>query len=772
VPTAGAHLKPTAISQYVLKVHGRCDLACDHCYVYQHADQSWRVKPRSLSVATADIAARRIAEHAAEHRLPQVSVILHGGEPLLVGQDAMRGILSALAARIAPVARLDVRLHTNGVRLDERWCELFDEYAVRVGVSLDGDRAANDLHRRHADGRSSHDQVLQALDLLRQPQFRHLFAGILCTIDLANDPVAVYRALLAQRPPRLDFLLPHATWDDPPRRPAGRPHPYADWLLEVYRCWIRDQRPVPVRLFDSVLAAAHGRPSWTEAIGLDPVDLLVIDTDGSWEQADSMKTAFDGAPATGMSVHSHAVDDAAAHPGVAARRGGLAALCASCQACPVVRICGGGLYAHRYRSGKGFDNPSTYCTDLMEFIGQLTASPAEVFTLPSEQPPRLRHELPAGTLEAMAAGPGDVAVVTALAQARLSVTRMLVAAVGTAPHGRGDPELAAAAADGWALLCELDAANPGAVAEVLGHPYAYAWAIRCLSPPPDADAELDRAHLAGLAAAAAVRAGETTELPLPVRGGLIHLPSLGALEAGTSQDRTVRVSVAAGRAATQDGNTWQAVRRAAGPAFRVAVEDLDPFRDCQQWPATGRLSGPEWLAWTQGMAAADRRLTKLAPEYAQVLTAGLRCVVPLRPAAVGTRSATTRQAFGAVAIALPAHPGELDELLLHEFQHTKLYGLCEFYELFDRADARRIRVPWRADPRPVEGVLHGTYAHLALAQLSQRRGAVGHTAWLRYRDWVLGACEALWEAKALTAEGQRFVAGMLAAVDASRDEQR
>src|SRR5712691_11462832 len=163
------------VSQYVLKVHSRCDLACDHCYVYEHSDQSWRTRPPAISVATADLAARRIAEHAEAHHLPVVRVILHGWEPLLLGRRAMREVLSVLVSRITPVTRIDLHVHTNGVRLDEQWCELFNEYRVRVGVSLDGDRGSNDRHRRFRDGRSSYAQALGSLALLRQPGFRHLY---------------------------------------------------------------------------------------------------------------------------------------------------------------------------------------------------------------------------------------------------------------------------------------------------------------------------------------------------------------------------------------------------------------------------------------------------------------------------------------------------------------------------------------------------------------------------------------------------------------------
>src|SRR5438552_3839460 len=139
---------PVPLSQFVLKVHSRCDLACDHCYVYEHADQSWRGQPIRMSAVTARAAGRRIAEHAGRHGVPEVSVVLHGGEPLLLGPDGLAEILTVLEAEIAPVTQLDLRIQTNGVTLSAAICDLFVRFGVSVGVSLDGDRTANDLHRR------------------------------------------------------------------------------------------------------------------------------------------------------------------------------------------------------------------------------------------------------------------------------------------------------------------------------------------------------------------------------------------------------------------------------------------------------------------------------------------------------------------------------------------------------------------------------------------------------------------------------------------------
>ncbi len=765
-----------SISQYVLKVCSRCDLACDHCYVYEHDDQSWRVKPKVIAEKTVGQAARRISEHAKIHQLSEVHVVLHGGEPLLLGLDRLRGVISVLRSYIDPVARLNLRIHTNGVLLDEKLCTLFADYAVMVGVSLDGDRIANDRHRRFSDGRSSYPQARRALSLLREPEYRHLYAGILCTIDLKNDPITVYEALLAEAPPRLDLLLPHGTWEHPPPRPPDSYAPYAAWLGRIHTRWLADGRPAPIRVFDSLLAAWEGRPSGSEAVGLDPVDLLVIETDGSWEQADSLKTAFDGAPATGFNIFTRSVDEVAAYPGVAARQAGAAGLCQACRECPVVRACGGGLYAHRYGSGS-FDNPSVYCEDLKVLIPRITARPkdAPVSSAPASDPPD-GHSLPDKAFDLLAAGPGDVATMASLAESHWSVIRALVAKVASSLDVK-DGDLRQAAAEGWALLSALDTEQPEAVREVLTYPYVREWAMRCLLPTPSADPDLDRAHLAGLAAAAALRAGVEAELLLPVRMGSVYLPTIGAFAVDSGQDRTAVVRISASGFSLRAGiRGRQEVRRVTAGEMSVTVDDIDPFRDCKAWPVTGRLSDTDWKAWRLALTAAARQLSAELPAYASVIGTGLRSVVPMRRGPAGHRqSGTSRQAFGAMALVLADDAAVLSALILHEMQHVKLTALCDMYNLFGRADDRLFSIPWRPDPRPVEGLLHGTYAHLAVAELWRIRSrhasdgaARGH--FLMYRSWVKQAIEILLKEDILMPAGERFVNGMRSTVEGWADD--
>ncbi|MER7581947.1 FxsB family cyclophane-forming radical SAM/SPASM peptide maturase [Kitasatospora sp. NPDC097691] len=775
---------PLPLTQFVVKIHSRCDLACDHCYVYEHADRSWSSRPKVIADGILAKAAERIGEHAAAHRLPAVRVVLHGGEPLLAGPDRLRRAAEAFRAALPPGCTLDLRIHTNGVLLSRAFCTLFAELDVKVGISLDGDKAANDRHRRFADGRSSHPQVLRAVALLNEPEFRHLFAGLLCTMDVENDPVAVYRALAELRPPAVDFLLPHATWDEQPKRPAALgATPYADWLLTVHRLWEADGRPFAVRTFESVHRTLRGFSSLTESLGLEPSDLAVLETDGTFEQADSLKTAYDGAPATGLNVFAHSLDDLARHPGIAARQSGLAGLSEACRACSVVRSCGGGLYAHRFRSDDGggsFDHPSVYCGDLMTFINGLAGSagsaavpaqggePAPGRELPPGTDPLLPGALTSSQLDELARGYGGADTVAALGRSQLALTRAMLAAAWDA-SGQGRPEA-------WALLSELDVEAPAAVDAVLAHPYARAWAARRLA----GDLPVGLGPLASLAAAAVVRAGRGDAVAVPVRGGWLHLPTLGriALPDGeavvTGRPDGFEVRAGDGTVRTALDEPLRRIRLAGG--WTVALEDADPLRDCHDHPVADRLPDGELLDWTGALREAWELLGRDLPEYAEGIRTGLATVTPLRPGPAGRDvSSAARQAYGAVGIARPATAPTLALLLAHEFQHVKLGAVLDLMDLYDRADTALYFAPWRPDPRPLEGLLQGTYAHLAVTEYWGTRtlaydGLPGEAAdraraqFALWRRYTAEAVERLAETGALTGTGLRFADGMRATV--------
>ena len=362
--------QPTPFRQFLLKIHSRCNLACDYCYVYSMADQTWRNRPRVMSPALLSVAAGRIAEHARTHSLESVRVIFHGGEPLLGEADpvveALRKIRAAVDARI----RVEAAVQTNGTLLNDQTLDDLERFDIRIGVSLDGDASDHDAHRRYRNGRGSHTDVARGLKLLASRP--GLYGGLLSVVDLDRDPVAVYEALLEFSPPLVDFLLPHHNWANPPPRPSGRVAPYAEWLIAIFDRWYAAPvRQTRIRFFEEIIHLLLGGISGTEAVGLTPSSLIVVETDGSIEQSDALKSVSEGASATGLHITRDTFDAALRLPQIAARQLGAEALGEQCRRCDIQNVCGAGLYAHRYRPGSGFRSPSVYCQDLYPLIGHI-----------------------------------------------------------------------------------------------------------------------------------------------------------------------------------------------------------------------------------------------------------------------------------------------------------------------------------------------------------------------------------------------------------------
>jgi uncharacterized protein len=299
--------------------------------------------------------------------------VIHGGEPLLAGPEGIARLVGHIRASVPTETLVEVTLQTNGTLLDDRFLDLFHRERIAVGVSLDGGRVAHDRHRRFANGRASFDLVARGLDMLGRPEHRAVYAGLLCTIDLSNDPLELYEDVLAFRPPHIDLLLPLGNWvHRPPGRGLDAASPYGDWLIAVFDRWFDAPRvETRIRLFESLIALLVGGPSETEAVGLDSPDAITIETDGALEITDALKSAAHGMGATGLSVLGNSLEEAVGHPGVRALRRDAETLPTDCRSCRFVAVCGGGQYAHRYGEDGGFDHRSVYCADLYRLIDHI-----------------------------------------------------------------------------------------------------------------------------------------------------------------------------------------------------------------------------------------------------------------------------------------------------------------------------------------------------------------------------------------------------------------
>jgi HEXXH motif-containing protein len=401
------------------------------------------------------------------------------------------------------------------------------------------------------------------------------------------------------------------------------------------------------------------------------------------------------------------------------------------------------------------------------------------------------HALAWSDFDALASGLGDTSAIIALRGGQhskhvLQLRALLDAAAEAGMRGVLEP--------GFALLSATQQSAPDVVTELLLHPPVGGWLAHCLrrlrgSGRDDSPVENDLGHLGAIAAAAALRANIDFVIQVPSRASAVMLPTLGAASIpGLAPGESVTIMGQAGMPTTMQGadrrvalpenlesaaSGWKPLHRfrfgKVGQRLCVFLDDLDPFRDCHGSATTGSLDPGAVVRWQALLEEAWSLLTQAHPGYALGIGSGLRSIVPLHTLRPGHgTTATSSDSFGACVMSEPADAVALAVGLVHEFQHAKLGALMDLLPLHSADRAARYYAPWRDDPRPLGGLLHGTYAFLAVADFWRVQRTVtppqearfAHFEFARWREQTLHAVQTIQSSAALTNLGTRLVAAM------------
>jgi uncharacterized protein len=361
------------IHTFLVKVASLCNLNCSYCYVYRSPDESWKSKPKFLEESIALRIAARIQEHVDTHDLEDVTIVFHGGEPLLLGLSALRRLVEVFSAQIK--CTIHWGMQTNGTLLDDDLIQFFVDSGFRIGLSLDGPRARNDRHRVYHSGRGAYDDTAQAIcRLTSHESSKDVFGGVLVVINLDTEPAEILATLADLHIHSANLILPDGHHDALPPGWFPDGSSYGAWLCAFFDLWYKSYPSIELPYFEQIITMMLGGISTAEEIGALSVDLIVVDTNGDIEAVDTLKIVGRAATSLSMNVTSHSFDEALQEPAIYSRLSGFSALCSTCRHCEYVCNCGGGYLPHRFGAGNGFLNPSIYCADLKRLFSHIRDS--------------------------------------------------------------------------------------------------------------------------------------------------------------------------------------------------------------------------------------------------------------------------------------------------------------------------------------------------------------------------------------------------------------
>lgn len=180
-----------------------CNLDCTYCYYLSKQEllgkpESWRISDEMLEAF--------ICQYFEAQNYKEVVFSWQGGEPTLLGLDFFRKVVELEKKYCPSHVRCENDLQTNGILIDDDWCEFLHEHNFLVGLSIDGPRHLHDVHRKDKSGKGSFEKVFRAAKLLRKRKVN--FATLCCVNQVtAKHPLEVYRFLRDEvKSKRIQFI--------------------------------------------------------------------------------------------------------------------------------------------------------------------------------------------------------------------------------------------------------------------------------------------------------------------------------------------------------------------------------------------------------------------------------------------------------------------------------------------------------------------------------------------------------------------------------------
>ena len=241
-----------------------CNLNCKYCF-FLSKEKLYPGSHFRMSHEMLEIYIRQLFE---SHRKPEVTVAWQGGEPTLMGLDFFRSAITLQNRFRRPGMIIQNTLQTNGVLLNDEWCEFLREHDFLIGISMDGPRAMHNAYRVDKGGEPTFDRVMRGLGYLQKHEVNY---NITTSVHAANadHPTEVYRFFRDDIGAKFIQFIPIVERDNKRgnqegKRVTGRSvaaMQYGRFMGTVFDEWVqRDVGRVYVQMFDVALENWLGTP--------------------------------------------------------------------------------------------------------------------------------------------------------------------------------------------------------------------------------------------------------------------------------------------------------------------------------------------------------------------------------------------------------------------------------------------------------------------------------------------------------------------------------
>ena len=226
-----------------------CNIDCRYCYL------PYRQQKGEFDLARLPTLMQKL--DAAGLLGPELTMVWHAGEPLVLDASYYRRAI-AILKEAAPRTRVTHSFQTNAMLVNPGYCELFNDAAVRVGVSIDGPAHIHDLHRQTRGGKGTHALAMRGIELMQKSGARFSTITVL-TRDSLGHPDEIFDFLCRLKPTEIGFNVDELEGDHRTSSLGADAQPaYASFMQRVMELAMKTPHAPRVRELASAFSAAQG----------------------------------------------------------------------------------------------------------------------------------------------------------------------------------------------------------------------------------------------------------------------------------------------------------------------------------------------------------------------------------------------------------------------------------------------------------------------------------------------------------------------------------
>ncbi|MFC2084274.1 anaerobic sulfatase maturase [Bacteroidota bacterium] len=167
-----------------------CNLDCHYCF---YLEKEKLYENTNIWAMSDKVLEHYIKQYLETQNTPVITFAWQGGEPTLLGVDFFKRAID-FQNKYSNGKKIENTFQTNGVLLDDEWCDFFAENNVLIGLSIDGPSEIHDKFRVYKGGQPSFEKVMKGLEFLKKHNVE--FNTLTCVQkDNSYRPLHVYNFL-------------------------------------------------------------------------------------------------------------------------------------------------------------------------------------------------------------------------------------------------------------------------------------------------------------------------------------------------------------------------------------------------------------------------------------------------------------------------------------------------------------------------------------------------------------------------------------------------